>query len=389
MDRATGHEYEQPNVTTAERRRMGNVTGPRALRDTPPGRHYRPADQRADGESLANFLGWFSIGLGVAQVVAPGSVARMIGVANDRRSRSTLRAVGVREITSGVGILTRPRPAGWVWSRVAGDLMDMSLLGRAMSDDEGEPRLTRAATAAVAGIAVLDVICAQQLSRDTDYSGDGDDLDEEEASAGAYRRTRERGRRSTRSTAGPDAGTESTIATNGKSKGKSKLTRQSITVGRPLDEVYRYWHDFENLPRFMRHLESVKVTGPRTSHWKAKAPAGMSVEWDAEIVEDRPNELIAWRSMEGSDVRHEGTVRFVAAPGDRGTEVRVELEYDPPGGTLGTGIAKLFREEPSQQLQDDLRAFKQVMEIGEVVRSDASVHSGPHPAQPSDEPINL
>ena len=387
MDRAMDNEYEQPNVTTAERRR-GNVTGARALRDTPEGRHYRPADQRSDGESLANFLGWFSIGLGVAQIVAPRSVARMIGVPDGRRNRSTMRAVGVREITSGVGILTRPRPAGWVWSRVAGDLMDMSLLGRAMSDEDGEPRLTRAAAAAVAGIAVLDVICAQQLSRDTDYAGDGDDTDEDEESAmNAYGSGR--GRRSARHSTGPDAATDSTLTTNGKSKGKSRITRQSLTVRRPIDEVYRFWHDFENLPRFMQHLESVRVTGPRTSHWKAKAPAGMSVEWDAEIIEDRPNELIAWRSLEGSEVRHEGTVRFVAAPGDRGTEVRVELEYVPPAGAIGARIAKLFREEPGQQLHDDLRAFKQVMEIGEVVRSDASIHDGPHPAQPSEEPVNV
>jgi uncharacterized membrane protein len=132
----------------------------------------------------------------------------------------------------------------------------------------------------------------------------------------------------------------------------------------------------------MRHLESVRVTGEGRSHWVARAPAGTTVEWDAEVVEDRPNELIAWRSLPGSEVPNSGTVRFALAPGGRGTEVRVELQYDPPGGKLAAVVAKLFREEPSQQVQDDLRNFKQVLEIGEVTLSDASIHKGKHPAHP-------
>jgi uncharacterized membrane protein len=158
--------------------------------------------------------------------------------------------------------------------------------------------------------------------------------------------------------------------------------KKAITVNRSPDEVYRFWHDFQNLPRFMDHLESVKVTGDRRSHWKAKAPAGKTVEWDAEIVEDRPNELIAWRSVDGADVRNSGSVRFVPAPGGRGTEIRVELEYAPPGGVIGATIAKLFGEEPAQQVGSDLRRLKQVLETGEVVKSEATVHGRSHPAQP-------
>ena len=159
---------------------------------------------------------------------------------------------------------------------------------------------------------------------------------------------------------------------------------KSIVVNAEAEELYQFWHDFENLPRFMRHLESVTVLDGRRSHWKATGPAGTTVEWDAEIIDDRPNELIAWRSVEGADVANAGTVRFRPAPGGRGTEVTVELEYDPPGGVVGKTIAKLFREEPGQQVHDDLRAFKQVMEVGEVVLSDASLHKGPHPARPSE-----
>jgi len=148
---------------------------------------------------------------------------------------------------------------------------------------------------------------------------------------------------------------------------------KSVTIRRPRAEVYAFWRDLENLPRFMYHLSGVTNTGNGRSHWVANAPAGSTVEWDAEITDEIPNERLAWRSLRGSDVRHEGTVRFREAPGDRGTEVDVELRYDAPGGTAGATIAKLFGEEPQQQIRDDLRRFKQVMETGEVVLSDGSL----------------
>jgi uncharacterized membrane protein len=122
----------------------------------------------------------------------------------------------------------------------------------------------------------------------------------------------------------------------------------------------------------MYHLEEVQVRGSGRSHWKAKAPAGATVEWDAEMTEDRPNERIAWRSLPDADVTNSGSVEFRRAPGNRGTEVRVEIRYDPPSGKLGALVAKLFGEEPSQQIGDDLRRLKQVLEVGEVVRSEAS-----------------
>lgn len=141
---------------------------------------------------------------------------------------------------------------------------------------------------------------------------------------------------------------------------------KSVTINRPQEELFRFWRNFENLPRFMNHLESVKVTGGDRSHWVAKAPAGTTVEWDAEIYNEKENELIAWRSLEGSDVDNAGSVRFEAAPAGRGTVVRVVLKYDPPGGTLGAAVARLFGENPEQQIDDDLRRFKQVMESGEI-----------------------
>jgi uncharacterized membrane protein len=148
--------------------------------------------------------------------------------------------------------------------------------------------------------------------------------------------------------------------------------KTAITINRPVEEVYRYWRDLTNLPTFMVHLASVAPTDKGRSHWTANAPAGRTVEWDAEVVEDKPNERIAWRSLEGSQVSNSGWVSFAPAPGGVGTEVRVELDYDPPGGALGKVVAKLFGEEPQQQITDDLRRLKQVLETGEVVRSEGS-----------------
>jgi len=146
---------------------------------------------------------------------------------------------------------------------------------------------------------------------------------------------------------------------------------KSVTINRTPEAVYRFWRDFSNLPQFMIHVRSIAATGDR-SHWVVAAPAGQTVEWDAEIVEDRPYERIAWRSLPGSDIQHQGMVRFEKAPADRGTEVHVEFQYDAPAGQAGATIAKLFGEEPTQQVRDDLRRLKQVMETGEVVRSDGS-----------------
>lgn len=141
---------------------------------------------------------------------------------------------------------------------------------------------------------------------------------------------------------------------------------QSITVDRPPDELYRFWRNFENFPRFMKHVESVEVKDDRHSHWIVKAPLGMKVEWDAEIISEIPNELIGWRSEGNGDVDNAGSVRFLQAPNGRGTEVRVMLQYDPPAGLVGAAMAKILGEDPKDQVKEDLRRFKQVMETGDI-----------------------
>ncbi|HEV2070921.1 MAG TPA: SRPBCC family protein [Acidimicrobiales bacterium] len=155
-------------------------------------------------------------------------------------------------------------------------------------------------------------------------------------------------------------------------RGSPLAASATTTIARPADEVYRSWRNFESLPDFMDHLKSVKDIDGRRSHWVAHGPAGTTVEWEAEVVEDVVGEVIAWRSVEGADVDNAGSVRFSPAPRGQGTEVTVELDYAVPGGVLGSSMAKLLGEEPSQQLKDDLRRFKQVLEAGEVVRSDGT-----------------
>jgi uncharacterized membrane protein len=346
-------------MTTATEavRRYGGAAGERQVGSYQEGRYNRrytdrPVRTGADAERRSRGLGWFSIGLGLAQIGAPRTLARLIGVNDDDETRNTMFAIGLREITSGIGILSQPRSAGWVWTRVGGDLMDLALLGKALTSEENERGRLAATTAAVAGVTVLDFMTGQQLSK----QGNG--------SAARYEGARA-GRRDQR--------------------GGGIHVTQAITINRPRNEVYGFWHNFENLPRFMAHLESVQVLEGNRSRWKAKAPAGATVEWEAETLEDRPNELIAWRSLPDAAVPNSGTVRFKDAPGNRGTEVLVELRYEPPGGKVGALIAKLFGEEPEQQVKGDLRRFKQVMETGEIVHSDASIHSGPHPAQPPED----
>ena len=139
---------------------------------------------------------------------------------------------------------------------------------------------------------------------------------------------------------------------------------EAVTVSRPPFEVFRFWRNFENLPRFMNHLRAVSQREAGISHWVARGPAGMNVEWDARIINEIDGRLIAWQSLEGSEVSTAGSVNFRETP--RGTEVRVHLQYSPPAGRLGAAVARLLGEEPTVQIHDDLRRFKQLIETGEI-----------------------
>ena len=308
--------------------------------------HYTET-RETEKDPLTQFLGWFSIGLGAAELVAPQAVARLIGIDEDEHS-TLLRAYGVRELAAGVGILTRPKPTYWMWNRVIGDAVDLASLGRAMrSPDTNKAKLT-AATLAVLGVTALDILCSVGLT----------------------------------SEASPAAGHDEGSWTLPQPAEGMQEVSAVVTVNKPVDEVYAFWKDPQNLPLFMDHLESVRITSGRRSHWKAKGPAGLTVEWDAETITDNPNEMIMWSSVDESEVLNMGTVRFAPAVGGRGTEVSVEMEFKPKGGIIGEKIAKFFAAVPKTQLRNDLRRFKQLIELGEIVKSDSTAVKGMHPAQP-------
>lgn len=151
----------------------------------------------------------------------------------------------------------------------------------------------------------------------------------------------------------------------------SITVEKTVTIfNKSPEELYQVWHNFENLPNFMKYLKSVKVINQTRSHWVADAPLGESVEWDAEMIEDRPNQLIAWSSVEGADVENSGFVRFQKGPQGRGTEVKVVMEYNPPAGAIGAAVAKLFGKEPEQLIGSSLRHFKMLMEAGEIATTE-------------------
>lgn len=148
-----------------------------------------------------------------------------------------------------------------------------------------------------------------------------------------------------------------------------------LTINRTPHQVYEFWRNLENLPRFMRHVESVQVTGDKSSHWKAVGPGGLSVEWDAELVEDYPGQLMRWHSLGEADIPNEGMVEFRDAPGGRGTEVKVNIRYYPPGGMAGKAAAKVSHAINAQQIEEDLKRLKQILETGETATAERTNHS--------------
>jgi uncharacterized membrane protein len=290
--------------------------------------------QRVAPQQLANGLGWFSIGLGLAEMATPNLVANLIGVTNDSKTRKVLRFYGARELAAGLGILSQSKPSGWLWARVAGDVVDISSLCKAMTEDDNDRGKGIATAAALIGVTLADVYCAKQLSN------------------------------------GAGSGTSRTTATSS--------IASSIIIARDRNEIYGFWRDFTRLPEIFDRLESVRTYGDgRRSHWKLAMPMGRNLEWDAEITDDQPNSRIAWRSI-SSSAPHSGEVRFEPAAGNRGTKVYVEVR--PEG--LGTSLGKLFGLVPNQHVNIALHNLKQLLEVGEVAKSDASIHRGMHPARP-------
>lgn len=298
-----------------------------------------PGSGAGDVAQMAKALGWFSLGLGLAQLAAPRQVANLIGLPGDDDEQTVMRLVGLREIVSGLGILAQAEPTPWLWTRVGGDAMDLALLRSAMSSPSARKDRVTAATLAVLGITAADLLCSTKL------------------------------------TAEPNGSTEAMA-------GNDVQVTAAVTVQAPVREVFAVWEHFQGLPRFMSDAATVQIRDDRSSRWTIPGPAGTSLEWDVEITNSVPNEQIGWRTTEGGLVSAEGTVRVRTAPGNRGTQVIFDAHFNPPGGDLGKKIAQPLAEVLKVKIGNDLRRFKQLIELGEIVHSDDSIIPGPNPAQP-------
>ena len=296
-----------------------------------PGRSGATGRDLSTTGRLTNGLGWFSIGLGLAELAVPDAVAAVTGVRNTSKTRTVMRLYGLRELAAGVGILAQRRPAGWLWARVGGDALDLLSLASAARGRGADKTKVKIAIASVVGVTAADVFCANQLS-------------------------------------------------DGAQGGKRARIVRTIIVDRPVEEIYQFWRNFQNLPRFITYVQSVRYTGDRRTHWVVKGPAGRQIEWDAETIIDEPNRRIAWRSAEGSLFKNSGSVQFERAPGDRGTLVRVEIDLSSNRGAAGLG--KLLQMGLGPAVDHHLRNFKRLLEVGEIIQSEASVHPGMHAAQP-------
>ena len=289
-----------------------------------PGRQPQPRSRAgnspavlSDPARLSRFLGWFSLGLGAAELMMPRRIAKITGT---RKREGLVRFYGMREIAAGVGIFTGSNPAPFLWARVAGDVVDLASLVN--GSKKGRRLATAGSIAAVAGVTALDILCAQKMSQ-----------------------------------AGRQPSTERAEA--------------SIVIGRSPEECYRFWRELTNLPRFIPELRSVQISGERQSHWTAQLPgANTPIEWDAEITEDIPNQRISWRATRTPALTLEGSVSFESAPAGRGAFVRTQMDFDHPGRTLLSPAARLTGKHPEQVMYKSLRRLKQLMETGEVITTE-------------------
>ena len=277
-----------------------------------------------DDAQLTQTLAWASVGLGLTEILAPRLLSKAIGVGEHA---AVFRALGAREIASGVGLMTQQKAGSWAWSRVAGDVIDLALLAAATRAPGTNPQRIAMAAIAILGVTALDVYSGQRLMQ---------------------------------------------------SRLQTEPTRievsHALTVNTKPETLYAFLRQLDNLPLFIRHLRSVDAVDERVSHWVMSVTGDRTIEWDAEITQDVADKRIAWRALPGADMRHSGSVTLDVAPASRGTVVRVELQYEPPAGVLGKNIAMLLGREPGQQLKQDLLRLKQLVETGEIATSSGQSH---------------
>jgi uncharacterized membrane protein len=298
-----------------------NAAGARESRQREPQRRaLRAASSLLNESRTAQALGWLSVGLGLTALLAP----RALGTATGIGARTgMLRMIGLRELAAGAGLLTARDARPWLWSRVAGDTLDLLVLGAAAARPAtGERTRSLVSLGIVASITAADVAASVRQSR-----------------------------RSQVTRAGP----------------ADEYIERSVVINKSTQECYDFWRNLNNAPNFMRMIDSVTVRDERNSHWVARLPGRRApLEWDSQISEDRPGERIAWHSAADAPLLHAGVVSFERAPGDRGTLVRLVVHYRPRAGRAGVLAARAAGQAPEIEITEDLRRFKQILETGEI-----------------------
>jgi uncharacterized membrane protein len=272
--------------------------------------------------TLARGLGWFSIGLGVAELLAPRALTRTLGLRGHER---LIRAYGLREIGTGIGILAARDPSPWIWGRVGGDALDMATVAAGFAGPRPPTGNVALSLLALAGVGAVDLMCAEQL--------------------GAGRRG---------------------AAGRGVAPGDPQVER-SITIGKPAEELHRRWRDPETVRQVAAFFMSVTPAGEDRARWRVEGPLGRAYEGEVEITDDRPGEAVGWHSLAGADVPSEGAMRFRPAQGGRGTVATLRVRFDPPGGALGAAAMKLLGGlVPATTVDTLLHRFKSLVETGEI-----------------------
>jgi uncharacterized membrane protein len=279
----------------------------------------RPSPGRSNGsrqpQQLARALGWVSLGIGFSELLLPRRLGNAIGV---NAPPGLLRALGLREIASGVSILARQRPGpGALQMRVAGDAIDLGLLAAAWLAPRSERARLASATAAVVGVTALDVLASRRLS----------------AAPGAV---------------------------------NPLELRASVAIQRSPAELYAFWRDLRNLPRVLSHVQAVEVRESGQCHLRGRGALGEALQWDVQIGADVPTEYFAWQTVPGSTLNASGRIAFEALGTDRGTRLSVMLKFEPTAATLIKPLARMLGDVPSQRLKSELRHFKQWIETGEI-----------------------
>lgn len=272
--------------------------------------------RRTSVGQLSAALGWIGVGIGLAEILMPRTIAQTAGLPIQPR---LMRVLGTRELVTSAGILLQSQQTGWRWSRVAGDVLDLSLL--AWMGRRHQHRRLSLLTALLAGMTALDMLAAYDKRRQ---------------------------RVAQRLTSG------------------DLRMHKSLYIQRPADECYRFWRNFENFPYFMQHVEAVQVVDATHTHWRVRTPLGQPIEWTAELFSDIPARQLGWRTIAGSAIEHTGVVRFVPTTAGNSTRLDIDMRYHAPSSKAGVMLAKILGEEPSQQIDDDLRRSKQLIETGEI-----------------------